>query len=111
MSQTRFNHLSLISSLLAGYSFTFLGSLLTSTAQSRAYAWVFVSVLLAALSLMVAAVSSVFAGIAVQGVSVADPRLESLHQLKSQAFLVGTVCLVLAAGASGWLRSQRLGVL
>jgi hypothetical protein len=60
---------------------------------------------------MVAAVSSVFAGIVLEGKSVADPRLMSLHQLASQAFLVGTVCLVLAAGASGWLRSKRLGVL
>lgn len=80
MSQTLFNQLSLVSSLLAGFAFTFLGSLLASTAQSRAYAWVFVSALLAALALMVAAVSSVFAGIVLEGKSVADPRLMSLHQ-------------------------------
>lgn len=126
MSQALFHQLGLVSSLLAGFAFTFFASLLSSTPEpatptpgspaepprgkSRAYAWVFVATLLSALSLMVAAVASVFAAIALEGRPAGDPRILPLHQLASQGFLLGTICLVVAAGASGWLRTRRLGL-
>jgi hypothetical protein len=121
LTQALFHQLGLVSSLLAGFAFTFFASLLSAspdsgrpeperaTGRSRAYTWVFVGTLLSALSLMVAAVACTFAGIALEGRPAGDPGLLPLHQLASQAFLLGTVSLMIAAGGSGWLRSRRLG--
>ncbi len=104
-----FAQLGFVCAVLAGFAFTFVGGLLSSPVQSRAYAWTFGAALFAAVALMVAAVGAVFAGLAVAGQHVAAEQARSLHQLVSQAFLLGVIALLVAAGCVGWLRSRRLG--
>jgi hypothetical protein len=106
-----FGQLGFVSAILAGFAFTFMAGLLTSPSSSRAYSWVFVSALVAALSLMIAAVGSVFAGLGVEGNFLDSTRIRNLLAVVSQAFLIGVLSLVLSAGCSGWLRSRRLGII
>lgn len=106
-----FGQLGFVSAILAGFAFTFMAGLLTSSSDSRAYSWVFVSALVAALSLMIAAVGSVFGGLGVEGNFLGDTRIQNLLAMVSQAFLIGVLSLVLSAGCSGWLRSRRLGMI
>lgn len=103
-----FNQLGFVSAVLAGFAFTFVAGLLPLSSKSRAYPWVFGAALAAALSLMITAVGSVFASLAVRSEVVVD--MARLHQLISQTFLVGVLGLLVAAGLSGWLRSRRLGI-
>ncbi len=105
-----FGQLGFVSAILAGFAFTFIAGLLSSSSSSRAYPWVFVSALTAALSLMIAAVGSVFAGLGVEGDFLDAAQTRELLALVSQSFLVGVLSLVLSSGCSGWLRSRRLGL-
>lgn len=109
MSQL-FSQLSFVSAILAGFAFTFIAGLLTSSSLSRSYNWVFVSALLAGLSLMVAAVGSVFGGLDVEAEFLSALQIQQLLALVPQAFLVGVFPLVFSAGCSGWLRSRQLGL-
>lgn len=104
-----FGQLGFVSAILAGFAFTFIAGLLSSSSASRAYSWVFVSALVAALSLMIAAVGSVFAGLGVEGEYLDEAQSETLLSIVSQAFLVGVLALVFSSGCSGWIRSRRLG--
>lgn len=104
-----FGQLSFVSAVLAGFAFTFVSGLLSSSSRSRAYPWVFAGALSAALSLMVASVGSVFGGLGVEGEYLNAAQSQDLLALISQAFLVGIFSLVFASGCSGWLRSKRLG--
>lgn len=106
-----FGQPSFVSAVLAGFAFTFVAGLLSSPSTSRAFPWVFAGSLTAALSLMVAAVGSVLAGLAVEGKSLTPAQSQELLALISQAFLVGIFSLVFASGCSGWLRSRRLGLI
>lgn len=101
------NQLGFVCAVLGGFAFTFVGGLLSSTSASRVYAWVFGTSLFASMALMIAAVGATLAGLAARGDYAAD--LGGVHQLVSQAFLLGVVALLLAAGLSGWLRSRQLG--
>jgi hypothetical protein len=105
-----FAQLGFVCAVLAGFAFTFVGGLLSSSAQSRAYAWTFGAALFAAVALMVAAVGAVFAGLGTAGQFLAPEQARLLHQLVSQAFLLGVLALLVAAGCVGWLRSRRLGL-
>lgn len=105
-----FDQLAFVSAVLAGFAFTFVGGLLTSTIPSRAYTWVFASSLLAAVTLMVSAVAAVFTRLALAREAASPAALATLHPLVSQSFLLGVVALIAAAAGTGWLRSRRLGL-
>lgn len=105
-----FNQLAFVSAVLAGFAFTFVGGLLTSTSTSRAYGWVFAASLVAAVALMVSAVGAVFTGLVIASDAARADTLATLHPLVSQSFLLGVLALIAAAGGAGWLRSRRLGL-
>jgi hypothetical protein len=59
---------------------------------------------------MVATVGAVFAALGISSQLLAPEQAQSLHQLVSQAFLLGVLSLLVSAGCVGWLRGPRLGV-
>lgn len=99
--------LGFVSAVLGGFAFTFVGALLTVSGDSRIYPWAFGTALFASLALMVAAVGSTLASLAAANAYPAE--LARVHELVSQAFLLGILALLLGAGLSGWLRSRVLG--
>ena len=105
-----FTQLCFVSSVLAGFAFSFVGGLLSSSSPSRIYGWAFSSALFAAVTLTVAAVGAVFAGLAFDGESAQGEQRRTLHQLVSQTFLLGILGLLVAAGCVGWLKSRQLGI-
>lgn len=102
-----FAQLSVVSAILGGFAFTFVGALLALPVTSRVYAWVFGASLLAAMAFMVTALGSVLASLAVKNSYPVD--IASLHAKISQAFLLGILCFLVATGACGWLKSRKLG--
>ena len=102
-----FAQLSVVSAILGGFAFTFVGALLSHPATSRVYAWVFGASLLAAMAFMVTALGSVLASLAVKNSYPVD--IASLHGKISLAFLLGILFFLVATGACGWLKGRKLG--
>lgn len=102
-----FAQLSVVSAILGGFAFTFVGALLALPVTSRVYGWVFGASLLAAMAFMVTALGSVLASLAVKNSYPVD--IATLHGRISLAFLLGILCFLVATGACGWLKSRKLG--
>ena len=80
-----FEQLGFVCSVLAGFAFAFVASLLTVDSTSRAYSWVFGSALFAAIALTVAAVGSVFAGLGAGGKYLDENRVQDMLEIISPA--------------------------
>jgi hypothetical protein len=102
-----FAQLSVVSALLGGFAFTFVGALLGLSAESRIFAWVFGASLAAALAFTVTALGAVLVSLAVRNAFPVD--IASLHQKISLAFLLGIGSFLVATGTCGWLKGRRLG--
>jgi hypothetical protein len=102
-----FAQLSVVSAILGGFAFTFVGALLGLPATSRVYAWVFGASLLAAIAFMTTALGSVLASLAVK--NSYPVNIASLHGKISLAFLLGILCFLVATGVCGWLKNRKLG--
>jgi hypothetical protein len=102
-----FEQLSVVSAILGGFAFTFVGALLGHPVESRSFPLAFGASLLAALAFMVSALGSVLASFAVKSAYPID--IEPLHLKISAAFLLGILCFVVATGSCGWLKSRRIG--
>jgi tetrahydromethanopterin S-methyltransferase subunit C len=102
-----FEQLSVVSAILGGFAFTFVGALLGHPAESRSFPLAFGASLSAAMAFMVSALGSVLASFAVKNAYPID--IEPLHLKISLAFLLGILCFVIATGSCGWLKSPRIG--
>jgi hypothetical protein len=102
-----FAQLSVVSAILGGFAFTFVGALLGHAAGSRVYAWVFGASLVAAMAFVVTALGSMLASLAVRNAYPID--VPALHGNISLAFLLGILAFIIATGACGWIKSRILG--
>ena len=103
-----FGQLSVVSAILGGFAFTFVGALLGGhPVESRSFPLAFGARLSAALAFMISALGSVLASLAVKNAYPID--IEPLHLKISLAFLPGILCFVVATGSCGWLKSRRIG--
>lgn len=106
-----FEQLGFVSALLGGFAMTVVSVLLPMKSESRLFLWTLGGALGASLSLMIAAVAAVFAGLGVAGNFLDYQEAKNYLAIVSQAFLLGICLLMLTFGASGWLNSRRAGVL
>lgn len=102
-----FQQLSVVSAILGGFAFTFVGALLGYSSISRSYPWVFGASLSAAMAFMVSSLGSVLAVVAVN--NAYPVNVELLRLMVSLAFLLGILCFIIATSVCGWLQSRRIG--
>jgi hypothetical protein len=103
-----------VSSVLAGFAFTFYGTLLVAAREHRAGAWAAFLALAASVAFLPVTLGMTFG--AVRAVNqprelsistlAADPQIALLSML----FLAGVVFLLGSFGVSGWMRSRGLGI-
>jgi hypothetical protein len=102
-----FSTIGLVSAIIGGFAFTFVGALLATESKSSAFNWVFGFAMFAASSLMAAALGSVLSSLAAkQGFEI---NLQWMHQKISLLFLAGILTLIFSISMCGWLRSRQLG--
>ncbi|MGS2719375.1 hypothetical protein [Paraglaciecola aestuariivivens] len=102
-----FSSIGLVSAIIGGFAFTFVGALLATESKSPAFNWVFGLSMFAATSLMAAALGSVLTSLAAKYGYEID--LQWMHQKVSLLFLAGILSLLASISLSGWLRSRQLG--
>lgn len=117
-----FGQLSAICAVLGGFAVTFLGIVMTlADARKRVEAVAAVATACAACFFLGALGWALFAALAARVASSSGPAQAELTQQLQAAgvlrrplsllFLLGVALLFITLGASGWLRSRRLGVL
>jgi hypothetical protein len=102
-----------VSAFLGGFSATFLGTLLYSGSDSRLANWAISSTALSACAFIVAvlALTMLTVGLnpsAPAGV-IQEGALRRAQLIGLLSFLLGMYALLFSIGASGWLRSRKLG--
>ena len=103
-----------VSSVLAGFAFTFYGTLLVAAREHRTGAWAAFFAVAASVAFLPVTLGMTFgaARAASQPRELTVPTLESDPQiaLLSMLFLSGVVFLFASFGISGWMRSRSLGI-
>ncbi|MDR2013016.1 MAG: hypothetical protein LBQ20_08250 [Rhodanobacter sp.] len=109
-----FQQFAFISSVLAGFSFTFYGTLLTVTREHRAGTWAAFFTLAASVAFLpvtlgmtlYAMTAPAHSGDFSNAFLLEDPQYGWLSML----FICGLIFLLTSFGISGWIRSRGLGV-
>ena len=100
------DQLALISSVLGGFSFTFLSALLiTEKKQKRIDFWVLLFLVLASMSFLLSAL-----GWSVMGFESEAEDLMSHHQFLVKLFVTALISIILAIGLSGWIKDRKTGI-
>lgn len=103
-----------ISSVLAGFAFSFAGTLLVASREHRAGAWAAFLALAASVAFLPVTLGMTFraVGAASEPAKLNLQQAASDHyiQMLSMLFLSGIFCLVASFGVSGWMRSRSLGI-
>jgi len=103
-----------VSSVLAGFSFTFYGTLLIAARQHRAGTWAAFLAVAASVAFLPVTLGMTFTAAHATNRprefsisnAAADPQLALLSML----FVSGMVLLFASFGVSGWMRSRGLGI-
>jgi hypothetical protein len=103
-----------VSSVLAGFSFTFYGTLLIAARQHRPGTWAAFLAVAASVAFLPVTLGMTFTAARATN----QPREFSLSKLEtdpqiallSMLFLSGMVLLFASFGVSGWMRSRGLGI-
>lgn len=102
-----------ISAFLGGFSATFLATLLMTTRRSRAAGITIGASAVSAVGFIVSVLASttLAGGLHPDAPAGFNPPeyLNRVQMIMTLAFGVGSMALLLALGASGWVRSRRLG--
>jgi hypothetical protein len=105
-----------VSSVLAGFAFTFYGTLLMASPKHRVGGWAAFMAVAASVAFLPVTLGTTFsaakaADVATQGGthSITPADLSQLA-LYSMLFLLGVLFLLASFGLSGWMRSRRLGI-
>ncbi|MDA3944779.1 MAG: hypothetical protein PF694_14695 [Bacteroidetes bacterium] len=97
--------LALISSVLGGFSFTFLSAIFAIKARNKIKFSLIIVITIASMSFLLAAIGwSMF--------DFLEPtdNLQSHHQMLVKLLLVGLITLISALGLSGWLNDLKTGI-
>jgi len=97
--------LALISSVLGGFSFTFLSAIITKDSEKTTKYWLIVSLTMASLCFLLAAV-----GWTLMDFNKGISALKSHHQLLVKVLLLGLLAILASIGLSGWLIDKKTGV-
>ena len=102
-----------VSSVLAGFAFTFYAALLAISAKSRATSWAAFLTVTASTCFLIVTLGTTFSAARVAGLSAEaelPPELAAQQAPLSVLFLLGIYLLLASFGLGGWIRSRKLGI-
>ena len=102
-----------VSSVLAGFAFTFYGTLLTITAPHRTTNWAALLSVTASICFLIVTLGTTFSAARVSRIALdaeLPAELAAQQGPLSMAFLAGILFLLTSFGLGGWIRSRRLGI-
>lgn len=97
--------LALISSVLGGFSFTFLSAILAISTSKKIKFWLILSLMIASVSFLLAALGWTMMDF---GQHTSDTQAH--HQTLVKLLLLGLISIILSLGLSGWLHDKRTGL-
>jgi len=103
-----------ISSVLAGFAFSFAGTLLVGARDHRAGYWAAFLALAASVAFLPVTLGMTFSAVGAASrpndFNIAQAGADPQIQILSMFFLCGIVFLLASFGTSGWMRSRTLGL-
>lgn len=96
--------LALVSSVLGGFSFTFLSAIITKDTEKSVKYWIIISLTIASLAFLLGAV-----GWSLMDFSQGMAALQSHHQMLVKVLLLGLISILVSIGLSGWLINRKTG--
>ena len=102
-----------VSSVLAGFAFTFYATLLAINRPHRAVSWAALLTVTASICFLTVTLGTTFAATQVAGIedrASLPPPLRQQLPLLSTLFLAGILLLLSSFALGGWIRSRRLGI-
>ena len=100
-----------VSSVLAGFAFTFYATLLAINRPDRAVSWAALLTVTASICFLTVTLGTTFAATQVAGIedrASLPPALRQQLPLLSTLFLAGILLLLSSFALGGWIRSRRL---
>lgn len=102
-----------VSSVLAGFAFTFYGTLLVASSTHKVASSAALLALAASVACLIVTLGTTFAAARAAGLPVGESLPSEITAEKapiSMCFLLGILFLFASFGVAGWIRSHRLGV-
>lgn len=97
--------LALVSSVLGGFSFTFLSAVLLFSTDKKVKLWLIIGFMIASMCFLLSALGWSM-------IDLNDPTdsNQSHHQNLVKLLLLGLISIILSLGLSGWLSNKRTGM-
>ena len=111
-----FRQMAFISALVGGFSFSFIGVLLSVAERHRVITWTILIAMLAASGMIVCtlgwtmSISFTHQLTAIENAEI-PLFLKRLHRVLSLTFMASILLFLVSLGLSGWIRSRTLGML
>jgi hypothetical protein len=105
--------LAFVSSLLAGFAFTFYGVLLTTSMTHRVASWACFLAVAASIIFLLVTLGNTFAAVIASSLPRDNPMPASIAAQRTPldvCFLLGIAILFGSFGLGGWIRSRDLGI-
>lgn len=97
--------LALVSSVLGGFSFTFLSAILAINTDKKIKFWLIIGLMVASMCFLLAAL-----GWSMMDLNQAVPAVQEHHQSLVKILLLGLVSIMSSLGISGWLYDKKTGI-
>ncbi|MBK9256619.1 MAG: hypothetical protein IPM42_14110 [Saprospiraceae bacterium] len=97
--------LALVSSVLGGFSFTFLSAILVFTTEKKIKFWLIIGLITASMSFLLSAL-----GWSMMDLNKEAVGIQSHHQGLVKLLLLGLVSIISSLGLSGWLNNKKTGI-
>ncbi len=107
---TAYQQLAFVSSVLAGFSFAFYGTLLTASTTHRIASWSAFLAVCGSICFLIVTLGSTFAEGALSHSKILPTAIQAQQEPISMLFLLGMVLTLVSFGMGGWVRSHKLGV-
>ncbi len=99
--------LALVSSVLGGFCFTFLSTILTTkTENSKIEFWTLLFLMIASMSFLLTALGWSF-----MNINEVETEIAGHHQFLVKLLLTGLISIIIALGLSGWIKDKKTGIL
>lgn len=97
--------LALVSSVLGGFSFTFLSAVLLVQSDKKIKFWLIVGLMIASMCFLLSAV-----GWSMIDMNMDAPGIQSHHQSLVKLLLLGLLAIITTLGLSGWMSNKKTGI-
>lgn|SRR5690554_6228862 len=97
--------LALVSSVLGGFSFTFLSAILVFKTDKKIKFWLIIGLIVASMSFLLSAL-----GWSMMDLNRETEGIQSHHQSLVKLLLLGLIAIITSLGLSGWLNNKKTGI-